>query len=584
LVSANTAANQGWYVTNDGGLTWNGDDGLPRGSGGAYSYGAGDPSTAFDAEGRGYLVTMAPTVGIAGPDGYLIQRTDDFGSTWSDQRRGEGPAGGFDKEMAATFDEMQPAATANNFYCAWTDFGNGCKVRFNRSVNGGLSFANEQYLSTKVGKGSNVQTGPNGEVYVCWADYINCSTEKAKGLGFAYSNDGGVNFTVSLPFSYSGIEEDCICNAANCPADNHYNNTRVSDFPSMAVDKSCGDYRGRIYVAFPVFDPANGNRTIVNVRYSDDHGQHWTEATTVSIPTGRRAFDPWIAVDDATGLVNVAYQCFDQATGFQTNTYLAYSYDGGSTWHNSKVSSQSFIREPVTDYQATFCTGYAGDYIGLASFQGKSYVGWCDNRSGNWQVYVSRVDFPIRSLISSSSNLVINHPPVLPSPSLYQASNQISVATNSKVSVNSTANVEMKAGNSIVIAPGSFNVHYGATFLAHIAPFDACNTPGAVVYKQVSPQDEAGGNLSDHSGPSVFYYPNPSSEFISIGLDNPDVLSASLDIYDLTGKKVYEHKVTVSDKSLRHILNVLAFPDGLYCFKLQTEKQSYSGKFIVTKK
>ncbi len=58
LVSAQTIwgnSIQGYYYSNDGGQTWNGSDHLPNSA-----YGRGDPCTAFDAQGNGYIVSMSP--------------------------------------------------------------------------------------------------------------------------------------------------------------------------------------------------------------------------------------------------------------------------------------------------------------------------------------------------------------------------------------------------------------------------------------------------------------------------------------------------------------------------------------------
>ncbi len=38
-----------------------------------------------------------------------------------------------------------------------------------------------------------------------------------------------------------------------------------------------------------------------------------------------------------------------------------------------------------------FAPGYAGDYIGMTAYNDKVYAAWMDNRSGTWQIYVSRV-------------------------------------------------------------------------------------------------------------------------------------------------------------------------------------------------
>lgn len=63
------------------------------------------------------------------------------------------------------------ALYANNLYCAWTNLIVNTRVAFNRSTNGGTTFSTPIWLSVGAGQGTNVQTGVNGEVYVCWSDY-----------------------------------------------------------------------------------------------------------------------------------------------------------------------------------------------------------------------------------------------------------------------------------------------------------------------------------------------------------------------------------------------------------------------------
>jgi hypothetical protein len=66
----------------------------------------------------------------------------------------------------------------------------------------------------------------------------------------------------------------------------------------MAVDKSCGDFRGRIYIAYPEFENENSTRSVIRVRFSDNNGNIWSTPTTINIPNGRQNWFPWIAVDD----------------------------------------------------------------------------------------------------------------------------------------------------------------------------------------------------------------------------------------------------------------------------------------------
>jgi hypothetical protein len=235
---------QGAFWSTNGGSIWTGAETLPNNSGGR-----GDPSTAFDANGNAYIATMTlnPANFQGDPIGYSTQRSTNNGASWSALT----PATGdivFDKEMIAA-DDISSSPFINNFYCGW--MGANHFVQFNRSTNGGLNFSIPINLTNYWGQGANVQTGVNGEVYVCYADYngndIN-NNWTSNGLGFCSSTDGGINFLAARRvINYVGIRQ---FNFTTQDDENpNFNNIRVNDFPSMAVDKTNGSFRGRIYVA-----------------------------------------------------------------------------------------------------------------------------------------------------------------------------------------------------------------------------------------------------------------------------------------------------------------------------------------------
>ena len=558
IISCNTALGQGHYFTIDGGITWNGADNLPNSG-----VGCCDPSTSFDAEGRGYITTMTPAT-----DGYFVQNTTDNGFTWSTQIRGSGPTGNFDKEMIATVDEMQTSAFANNFYCAWTDFNNGSRVTVNRSTDKTLTFANQTVLSSGFGQGTNVQTGPNGEVYVCWADYTNGSIPAQK-IGFASSLDGGVTYSVSTPFTYLGVRTTNSCNS-------NFGNTRVNDYPSMSVDKSCGVHRGRIYIAYPEFESSGSTKSIIKTRFSDNKGVTWSNSTAINISAGRQNWFPWISVDDLTGLVSVIYFSFDQTSGVATNTYVAYSIDG-ATWQNTKVSDAPHNTSAI----AGFATGYAGDYIGIASFGSFAYCTWMDNRTGTWQIFVSKIIYDIPALISSQTNLEINNPSTIIGHSNYQATQKIRVSNNHSVTLASTSNVEMVAGESIELLPGFYTTP-GTTYTAKIENRTPCATPGAIAFK-TAPQSWSNLNnilKEEKDGIKVFGYPNPTTDFITIGLLNKNYKSVIVSISDLSGKLLLEHKnPEVTTEQIRQIVNVTSLPTGNYIATIIVNNKKYSIRF-----
>ncbi|MDR0793417.1 MAG: T9SS type A sorting domain-containing protein [Chitinophagaceae bacterium] len=403
LASANTYNpssgnhNQGYYYSTDGGNTWYGKDALQ----GSPAQVGGDPSTAISANGKMYISTIAPNV-----RGYLIQNSTNNGTSFPYFITNSTSPDTLDKEMIAVDDQPGSPYVNNNVYCAWTTF-NGpiINIELNRSTDGGNNFSAPIILknSNGWGQGANVQTGPNGEVYVCWADY-NPGSVTAAGLGFVSSiANGGTNFTAAQRvFTYNGIR------SGNAPVP-AFGNIRINDFPSMAVDKSNSKIRGRIYVVYPEFD-AN-QHSIIRVRSSGDKGVTWSSPVTVSIPNATQSFFPWITVDQYRGDILVTYYAFDNPSSiYSTNTYVARSSDGGNTWENLQVSDVPHITAPIVPLNNNiFEPGYAGDYIGIAAYGGMAYPAWMDNRTGIWQIYVSPLNY-ISSIsgdaaICSTSNL-----------------------------------------------------------------------------------------------------------------------------------------------------------------------------------
>jgi len=386
----NTQTRTGWYVSHDGGLTWSGADTLPN------SFARADPSTAFDLLGNAYVAALMPYTHQ--PDGWSIQQYN--GSSWGNSVRGTGPTQYIDKEMIA-IDDANNSSFKNNIYSAWTLYIGGASalqfsaIQFNRSTDQGYSFSTPDTLrqsgnSTGGGKGACVATGPNGEVYVCWADYSN-SVHPADNIGFARYTNGGLSFTTFSAFQYQGITKEP---KSGQTGDSLFNGTRVNDFPSMAVDKSYGPHRGRIYIAYPNKNVPQ-DKSEIYLRYSDDDGIEWSVPTVVNISKGRQNWFPWIAVDDQTGDVSIIYYSMDTPVSqgrFLTSTYVAHLDIKTNQWENILVSNAPHTTAPIPGG----ATAYAGDYIGICAFGGKAYPVWMDDRAGSngiWQIYVSPLSY-----------------------------------------------------------------------------------------------------------------------------------------------------------------------------------------------
>ncbi len=518
IASANVDGNstngseQGYYYSTDGGATWQGSDvypNLPVPSSGNDLF-SGDPCTAFDANGNAFVSTLE--FNFAGF--YVINSFD--GTPWplapalptwnapttTPLTNFYTPAAtNIDKEMIVV-DNFINSPNINNMYCVGTEFtGTGfcdnsnftSNIKFfsntsttanNTSGNSFTPSATTPDLRNSApgyGNGANVQTGPGGEVFVCWADYPT-GTVPAGNIGFAYSQDAGTTWPVQTTAAFAtgvgssgytgGVTYNCTQLHQHNPdgfnpnanilfgvaSQTNVNGVidgtgyiRINDYPTMAVDKSCGPNSGRVYIAFPEQDPNVGTfLSVIAVSYLDrgnlstgPYTGSWSTPVVVNVydgnlnvstanPNGNNpnglpyhnashSFFPAITVDDATGIVSVAYYSMDANDWANhtnsTNTYVAFSSDGGNNFNNIQVSDVAHLTAPIPGDET-----YAGDYIGIAAYGGKAYAAWSDNRipiaattghnaSSFWQIYVSEIDYSgYTSYNTVANNLTVNGP------------------------------------------------------------------------------------------------------------------------------------------------------------------------------
>lgn len=562
ILSSNTPFYQGYYISQDGGATWFGSDHMPDNIGTS-----GDPTTAVTSEGHLFMESI-----VSG--GFKSFRSTNQGTSWLAPVSHTYSPASFDKQMA-TIDNLPGSPYLNNIYTAWTDFSGTYKVLFNRSTNGGASFGTNINLHNSWGQGTGVATGVNGEVFVCWANY-STGGYPADGCGFSRSLDGGATFTDLTPvFPYVGIR---VSNSPN-PL---FNNTRVNDFPSIATDKSCGFSRNKIYVAYAAKQNGVG-KGVIYVRYSTNQGNSWSAPTEVSIAASQQNWFPWVTVDDATGTVSVSYLCLDQVSGFTTNTYLAYSFDGGASWSNIKVSDVGHTVAAISG----FASGYCGDYIANTAWGNKNYVAWNDNRSGQWHNYVSRVDFSQMSVYSSNTDLNLNGPINLELPTgtqvFYRATAHINSPVGTSFAAQTGTNVTMLAGGHITLNPG-FIANEGCHFQAFIGAAAPCVNTVHRDDVAEEMQEQVKFLKPAYTGdPTVQFslYPNPANSDITFEYLLPDYSHVTLTIYDLQGKEI---SLLMNNSAQQPGLNrfnydVSSLKNGVYIFKLITNDYVKTGKF-----
>ncbi|RMH79675.1 MAG: exo-alpha-sialidase, partial [Calditrichaeota bacterium] len=360
------------FFTTDGGLTWGGSF---QGTGGSNS---GDPAAAINLSGQ-YFVNF-----IASGGGQGIARSTDEGNTW--QAFTVATSSGTDKNHMWV-DNSPTSPYAGNLYVAYTDFNDpGANIYISRSTDNGATWSSPQNISSAINAGShnqgvNIQTGPNGEVYVTWAVYDSWPADE-NALGFAVSTDGGATWSTATRIipDIRGIRN-------TGTSKNH----RVNSFPSMAVDITGGARNGWIYIVWPnVGVPGTNQGPDIDVYMirSSDGGATWSSPIRVNQDPsgqGKEHYFSWITCDPETGALSVIFYDDRNVASTQCETFVANSIDGGNTWEDFKVSDVAFTPSPIPGLAG----GYFGDYLGISARGSKVYPVWTDNRTGNALAYVS---------------------------------------------------------------------------------------------------------------------------------------------------------------------------------------------------
>lgn len=389
-VPAGSIYGANFFHSLDGGETW---EGQLQGAGGPNS---GDPAACINLTGRYYIGF------IDNASGQSVAFSDDQGATWTTSKVANAPSG-FGNLLDKNHLWVDRGPTSDykgHVYDSWTTFGgsNDSQIGISVSTDNGVNWSSPQHISSGVNAGShnqgvNIKCGPEGQVYVAWAIYDSWPSDE-KAIGFAKSDDGGVTFQPAYRIinNIKGIRTSEV-------TPNH----RVNSFPSMAVDLSNGPNRGAIYVVWAnkgVPGVNQGPGSDLYVIKSTDEGVTWSTPVKINTDTpglGKDHYFGWIACDQANGMLSVVSYDNRNVDNNKTETWLAYSSDGGTTWTDMKVSDVSMTPSPIPGLAG----GYMGDYLGIDAYNGKAYPTWADNRSGQVMTYVSPID-----LIIPAPNLV----------------------------------------------------------------------------------------------------------------------------------------------------------------------------------
>ncbi|HRI78907.1 MAG TPA: sialidase family protein, partial [Cyclobacteriaceae bacterium] len=163
-----------------------------------------------------------------------------------------------------------------------------------------------------------------------WKIYVAWSNQGIIYLDRSY--DGGVTWLsndISITRQKNGL--------MHIPG---FNSTH--DVPLMVIDCSMTRRQGYTYMTFVQQKNGPDDTDVVMIR-SLDHGDHWTVPLKVNQDsTKTHQFMPAMAVDQTNGNVYVVYYDRRAYEDLQTDVYLSYSFDGGSSFKDVKISESPF--------------------------------------------------------------------------------------------------------------------------------------------------------------------------------------------------------------------------------------------------
>lgn len=382
------AADCGYSVTEDGGLTWTRAliPNLTTTSGGPYPR-ATDPVAGIDLSGRIYLCTDAATNADFTQGVILVSRSLDNGATF------ESPAVVFQPKVSTDFvdkpwmavNTFADAAHAGRILVTWTLFGTTSASPIYRSYSDdhGVSWSAAAPIHdvTTAAQGSQPVFLPDGRVAIVYWNFADSgfaggdAPVASEEIDMVLSTDGGATF--GAPTRVASVER--------------YDQPSIRNgvfLPSATTDRTSGD----LYVVYQGLDSLGAPRIFFTK--SKNAGATWSTPLAVTDNPGTGVFNPAVAVSPDGKRITASFYDQRDSNGDTTlcNLYLAQSEDGGTTWQpNLRLTSVT------TDASLAPLTseGYMlGDYLGIAestSVDVPAVPVWVDTRTGNPDPFITRV-------------------------------------------------------------------------------------------------------------------------------------------------------------------------------------------------
>lgn len=310
---------------------------------------------------------------ITGKQQVIIRESSDGGRSWTDGVR-------ISQDTAAQ--ATNPAAAIDrkgNLFVTWTDFSNSyqsadsCKSRImlSRSSNG-KKWSKPVVISQTAGNckndGQTTQGATPGvmgggeRAFTVWAQNEKIMLDRAFDGGSTWlSNDLPIaDQPGGWAFNIEGIQT-------------------TNGYPTMLVDNTKKtQLSGAVYIVWA--DQLKGkNDTDIWFTRSMNFGDSWTQAGRVNNDAaGKHQYNPAMTLDSETGFMYIVYYDRRAYDDTQTDVYLSYSVDAGSTFKHVKISESPF----VADASVT-----TGNYISISAHNGVIVPVWTRTEGGKSSIW-----------------------------------------------------------------------------------------------------------------------------------------------------------------------------------------------------
>ncbi|HLK16883.1 MAG TPA: sialidase family protein, partial [Fimbriimonadaceae bacterium] len=295
----------GYAYSTDGGKTWTFPGVLEN------NVFRSDPVLGFDQGGDFFYLSLLGTFYDT------LWNTPNWGQTWAQVAGAEGG----DKQWFTV--DRTNSIGKGNMYQTWSIAGNNWGgAQFTRSTDGGHTWLNPPLFIPNQPFWGTLDTGPNGELYLCGTDqngnvwFVRSSDAKDASLTPTFDLATMVNLNGSIAYGLP------------------VNPGGLAGQIWIAADKSGGPNNGNIYILGTMNIDSNNPADVMFAR-STDGGNTWSNPIRVNddpVGQGQSHWFGTLAVAPNGRLDAIWNDTRNDVTGSTSELFYSYSLDGGLTW------------------------------------------------------------------------------------------------------------------------------------------------------------------------------------------------------------------------------------------------------------